>query len=69
MTSRYAEIYESWRRNPQGFWAGIASSEIDWLKPWDKVFDPTLGVYGRFAAWRSTQFQQVLHSAPGNQRP
>jgi hypothetical protein len=24
---------------------------------------------GRLAAWRSTQFQQVLHSAPANQRP
>ena len=40
MTSRYAEIYESWRRDPQGFWAD-AAAEIDWLKPWDKVFDPS----------------------------
>ena len=23
MTSRYAETYESWRRDPQGFWAGV----------------------------------------------
>ena len=48
MTSRYAELYEGWRRDPLGFWAGIASSEIDWFKPWDKVFDPALGVYGRW---------------------
>ena len=48
MTSRYPQIYESWRRDPQGFWAGIASAEIDWLKPWDRVFDPTLGIYGRW---------------------
>ena len=48
MTSRYSEIYESWRRDPEGFWAGIASSEIDWFRRWDKVFDPTLGVYGRW---------------------
>jgi propionyl-CoA synthetase len=48
MTSRYREVYESWRRNPEGFWAGVASSEIDWLKPWDKVFDEKLGVYGRW---------------------
>ncbi len=48
MTSRYAEIYESWRRHPEGFWAGVASSEIDWFKPWDKPFDPGLGVYGRW---------------------
>ncbi len=46
MTSRYGEIYESWRRDPTGFWAGVASSEIDWVRPWDKVFDPGLGVYG-----------------------
>jgi propionyl-CoA synthetase len=46
MTSRYHEVYESWRRDPQGFWAGVASSEIDWSKPWDKVFDESLGVYG-----------------------
>jgi propionyl-CoA synthetase len=48
MTSRYAEVYESWRKNPEGFWAGVASSEIDWFKQWDKVFDPHLGVYGRW---------------------
>ncbi len=48
MTSRYADIYESWRRHPEGFWAGVASSEIDWIKPWDKVFDPALSVYGRW---------------------
>ena len=48
MTSRYHEVYESWRRDPEGFWGGIASAEIDWLKPWDKVFDESLGVYGRW---------------------
>ncbi len=48
MTSRYAEIYESWKRNPEGFWAGVASSEIDWFRQWDKVFDENLGVYGRW---------------------
>src|SRR5918998_3502216 len=46
MTS--AEIYESWQRHPEGFWAGVASSEIDWYRQWDKVFDPALGVYGRW---------------------
>ena len=48
MTSRYAETYQSWRRDPEGFWAEIASSEISWIKPWSKVFDPALGVYGRW---------------------
>ena len=50
MTSRYPEIYESWRRNPEGFWAGVASSEIDWFRQWDKVLDPGLGVYGSWFA-------------------
>ncbi len=48
MTSRYHEVYESWRRDPQGFWADIAASEIDWIRPWDKPFDASLGVYGRW---------------------
>jgi propionyl-CoA synthetase len=48
MTSRYAEVYESWRRDPEGFWGGVASAEIDWFKPWDKVFDAEAGVYGRW---------------------
>ena len=47
MTSRYAETYERWRRDPQGFWAD-AAAEIDWVRPWEKVFDPSLGVYGRW---------------------
>jgi len=48
MTSRYADVYESWRRDPEGFWGGVASAEIDWFRPWDKVFDPEAGVYGRW---------------------
>ena len=48
MTSRYAEIYESWRRDPARLLGRSAAAEIDWFKPWDKVFDPTLGVYGRW---------------------
>lgn len=47
MTSRYADTYERWRRDPQGFWAE-AARDIDWLKPWDSVFDQNLGVYGRW---------------------
>jgi propionyl-CoA synthetase len=48
MTSRYADVYASWRRDPEGFWAGVAASEIDWFKLWDKPFDPAAGVYGRW---------------------
>ncbi len=31
MTSRYHEVYDSWRRDPEAFWAEVAS-EIDWSK-------------------------------------
>src|SRR4051794_8301614 len=47
MVSRYHEVYESWKRDPQAFWAG-AAEEIDWFRRWDKVFDPAAGVYGRW---------------------
>ncbi len=45
--SRYAEVYKGWRADPEGFW-GKAAKEIDWYKPWDKVFDENAGVYGRW---------------------
>ncbi len=47
MGSRYHEVYEGWKRDPERFWAE-AAGEIDWFKPWDKVFDPEAGVYGRW---------------------
>lgn len=45
--SRYHEVYQSWRDDPVGFWRE-AASEIDWAKPWDTVFNPDAGVYGRW---------------------
>jgi propionyl-CoA synthetase len=45
--SRYYEVYERWRHDPQGFWAD-AAQEIDWFEPASKVFDPTAGAYGRW---------------------
>ena len=36
--SRYHEVYQAWQRDPEGFWAE-AAGDIDWHKPWDKVFD------------------------------
>ncbi len=45
--SRYHEVYRSWQQDPEGFWAE-AAREIDWIRPWDKVFDPETGVYGRW---------------------
>lgn len=47
MASRYHEVYESWKRDPEAFWAA-AAEEIDWFRRWDKVFDAGQGVYGRW---------------------
>jgi propionyl-CoA synthetase len=44
---RYAETYGRWKKDPLGFW-GEAAKGIDWDKPATAVFDPTLGVYGRW---------------------
>jgi propionyl-CoA synthetase len=49
MTSRYREVYDGWRADPARFWAE-AAAEIDWFRPWDAVFDPDQGVYGRWFA-------------------
>ena len=48
-TSRYHEVYAQWQRDPEGFWAE-AAREIDWFEPAKKVFDPLMGVYGRWFA-------------------
>ncbi len=47
--SRYHEVYARWQRDPQGFWAE-AAQEIDWIEPAKRVFDPEMGVYGRWFA-------------------
>ena len=47
VSSRYHEVYAAWKRDPEAFWAE-AAREIDWYKPWDKVFDPYAGQYGRW---------------------
>jgi len=41
--SRYFETYESWKQNPEKFWQD-AAADIDWVKPWDKVFDRVDGL-------------------------
>jgi propionyl-CoA synthetase len=45
--SRYHEVYKSWQRDPESFWAD-AASDIHWHKPFDKVFDEKAGLYGRW---------------------
>ncbi|WP_319775088.1 propionyl-CoA synthetase [Breoghania sp.] len=53
MASRYHEVYQAWRDDPEGFWSEAAAG-IDWSKPWDKVFDPDRGVFGQWFAGAET---------------
>ena len=45
--SRYHEVYDSWRKDPESFWAR-AAADIHWHTPFNKVFDAKAGVYGRW---------------------
>ncbi len=45
--SEYLEVYERWRRDPEGFWAE-AAQDIDWIEQPRKIFDESQGVYGRW---------------------
>jgi propionyl-CoA synthetase len=45
--SRYWEIYENWRQEPERFWAE-AANDIDWIEQPKRIFDPEAGVYGRW---------------------
>jgi propionyl-CoA synthetase len=66
-TSRYPEIYARWQRDPEGFWAEAAQA-IDWYTPATKIFDPAMGVYGRWfvGATCNTCFNAVdRHVAAG----
>src|ERR1700684_2351247 len=47
MTSGYRQTYDCWRADPQGFWAE-AALEIAWIRPPERIFDPDVGVYGRW---------------------
>ena len=45
--SRYFEVYERWKRDPEGFWAE-AAREIDWIEQPKRILDPSQGIYGRW---------------------
>src|SRR5207248_7746572 len=47
--SRYHEVHARSLADPEGFWAE-AAREIDWIEPAKKIFDPSMGVYGRWFA-------------------
>lgn len=46
MTS-YQETYQSWKYDPEAFWANAAAS-LHWDQKWQQVFDPEDGPYGRW---------------------
>ncbi|XUM23168.1 propionyl-CoA synthetase [Bradyrhizobium oligotrophicum S58] len=45
--SRYHEVHARSLRDPEGFWAEAARA-IDWIEPAKKIFDPSMGAYGRW---------------------
>src|ERR1700744_6543747 len=45
--SRYQEVHPRSLRAPEGFWAE-AAREIDWIEAPQKIFDPSMGLYGRW---------------------
>jgi propionyl-CoA synthetase len=47
--SRYHEVHARSLADPEGFW-GEAARAIDWIEPAEKVFDPAMGLYGRWFA-------------------
>ena len=48
-SSRYPEVYAACRRDPDAFWAEAARA-LDWIRPWQRVFDADAGQYGRWFA-------------------
>jgi propionyl-CoA synthetase len=46
-SSRYHEVHAQSLSDPEGFW-GEAAKAIDWIAPAKKVFDPSVGLYGRW---------------------
>ncbi|MDE2017683.1 MAG: propionyl-CoA synthetase [Hyphomicrobiales bacterium] len=57
--SRYHETYARWRADPLAFWAE-AARDVDWFKPPATVFDPAMGVYGR---WFPDGILNTCHNA------
>ena len=45
--SRYHEVHARSLAEPEGFWAE-AARDIDWIEPARKIFDPSIGAYGRW---------------------
>ena len=45
--SRYGEAIAAWRADPDAYWRAAAGG-IDWDQPPSRIFDGTMGVYGRW---------------------
>src|SRR5262244_1372274 len=45
--SRYHDVYANWQHNPEAFWRE-AAQDIDWYEKPTKIFDPGVGIYGRW---------------------
>src|SRR3954447_15759400 len=45
----YHEVHARSLADPEGFW-GEAAREIDWIEPAKRIFDPAMGLYGRWFA-------------------
>jgi len=45
----YADAYGDWMRDPAAYWAGEAAG-ITWTKPWDRIFDASMGAFGQWFA-------------------
>src|SRR6202000_920944 len=62
--SRYHEVHARSLRDPEGFWAE-AAREIDWIEPAKKIFDPKLGLYGRWFAGGNTCYNALDRQVAG----
>jgi propionyl-CoA synthetase len=46
-TAVYAQAYDAWRADPSAWWERLAEG-ISWERRWERVFDPSVGPYGRW---------------------
>jgi propionyl-CoA synthetase len=57
--SRYHEVYARSMSDPDGFWRE-AARDIDWIEPPKRIFDRSLGLYGR---WFPDTVVNTCHNA------
>lgn len=64
---RYKDVYDSWKKDPEGFWAE-AAKEIDWFKPATKTLEFENGLSRWFAGAETNSCWNALdrHVKAGN---